>query len=189
MRLAFGPIPENRSFLEADPSWRPIREPSAFWAQIVSLPLGGVAALVVVVLILVFSRHLVGYPGWWTVPALLLLFPIHEAIHLLFHPRQGRSPHSIAGFWPKLFIFYAHWDSSWSKPRFAACLGAPLLSISFLPLLLTSIWGLGGPTVACVMIANAAASGVDLLGILLILQVPSRALVQNAGWKTYWKPR
>jgi hypothetical protein len=187
MRLHIGPIPEDRGFLDQDPAWRAIKEPSAFWAQVISLPLGALATGALVVLILMSAPHLVGFPSLWTLLALVALFPVHEVVHLLFHPRQGRSEDSLAGFWPRTFLFYAHWCASWPKRRFLACSLGPFLLLSVVPTVIAGITGLGGPTLGWFIVLNAMASSVDLLGSLLLLQVPSAAHVRNAGWKTYWK--
>ena len=121
MKFHVGLIPEDQSFL-VDQAWRPLKEPSPVLAQVLSLPVAVAAAGAIFALILLTSGHLAGLPTLWLLPVIAILFPLHELVHLLFHPLQGRSPQSLAGFWPKMLLFYAHWPAAWSKRKFVRCL-------------------------------------------------------------------
>ena len=197
MRLHLGAIPQSRDFT-GDPGWRPIREPNPVLMQVFAVPVGFAAAFVVGwCWYLIFTR-LGPLPSRLTLPPsiLLLSFPyivvIHELIHASLHPEHGRSHSSILGFWPSRLLFYAHFDGTLSRNRFLAILVAPFLVISILPLLVAVVSPLD-PTRGLLAIAwcstlNALMACGDLLGLGVVgLQVPRAALVQNHGWRTYWR--
>jgi hypothetical protein len=123
--------------------------------------------------------------------SLVGLFALHEAIHALLHPGQGASKLSVLGISLKPFLLYASYLGTLGRDRFAAILVAPFLLLSALPATLFAagfFWGEVSPLRAVLSVANAAASGVDLLGVALLLsQVPRGAVLQNDGWQTFWR--
>jgi hypothetical protein len=129
--------------------------------------------------------------------ALVLSFPalvvVHELLHAVVHPGWGLSHRTILGAWPARLLFYAHYSGPLSRNRFLCVFAMPFLIITVLPLGLAAC-GLKLPDLMTWAVAwgstlNALAAGGDYFGILLIsLQVPRAAIVQNQGWRTYWKP-
>jgi hypothetical protein len=129
--------------------------------------------------------------------AMVLSFPalivVHELLHAVVHPGWGLSDGTILGAWPKRLLFYAHYSGPLSHNRFLCVFAMPFLIMTVLPLGLAAC-GLKLPdlmrwAVAWGSTLNALAAGGDYFGILLIsLQVPQTAIVQNQSWRTYWKP-
>jgi Putative zincin peptidase len=130
------------------------------------------------------------------VALILLSFPlmivVHELLHAVAQPRFGSSDATLIGVWPSRLLFYAHYSGPLSRDRFLGVFVLPFLVMSVLPLLLAAGGAL--PTVLVFPAAwcstwNAFFCCGDLLGGGLILsQVPRTAIVQNSGWRTYWKP-
>ncbi|MFO0898325.1 MAG: DUF3267 domain-containing protein [Pirellulales bacterium] len=131
-----------------------------------------------------------------------------DARHGSFVPGLGRGPRTapcrgasrLGNFacdrhraWPSRLLFYAHYCGPLSRDRFLAVLVMPLLVITGLPLLLAALGWLPAwstPVLASFSIWNALFACGDMVGLLLILaQIPRRAIVQNQGWRTYWKPQ
>ena len=142
------------------------------------------------------SVHFEGRYAILFLVSLLLSFPalivVHELLHAVVHPRFGRSPATIIGAWPSRLLFYAHYSGPLTRDRFLAVFAMPFLIITVLPLGLAAT-GLLPP--ALVMAAawfstwNAFFACGDYFGLALILaQVPRASIVQNQGWRTYWKP-
>jgi hypothetical protein len=197
MRFHLGAIPED---FEPDGSWRPIHEPNPIVMQFFAVPIGlGVALFVgycwhwLGVLTTVHFRA--GHAAFFLV-ALLLSFPaliiVHELLHAVVHPRCGRSPATIIGAWPSRGLFYAHYCGPLTRDRFLAVFAMPFLIITVLPILVSAT-GLLPPRLAMAAAWfstwNALFACADYLGIaLVLLQIPRAAIVQNRGWRTYWKP-
>jgi hypothetical protein len=123
--------------------------------------------------------------------ALVGLFAVHEAVHALLHPGYGVTNQTVVGASFRPLLLYAAYVGTMSRNRYAAMLLAPFLVLSVLPMSLCAV-GLASdlftPMVAALTVANAASSGVDLLGTTLLLsQVPRHAVLQNDGWQTYWR--
>jgi hypothetical protein len=113
---------------------------------------------------------------------------VHELIHTLAHPYNGRSDNTILGFWPSKMVFYAHYNGVLSRQRFITILVVPFIVISIPPLLLCIFFSIDSFFLMFVSVFNALCSCVDLLGvILLFLQVPSAAVTRNKAWKTYYR--
>ena len=118
---------------------------------------------------------------------LALLIAVHEALHALAHPSFGLSRRSVIGFWPSRLLFYAHYEDCLSRNRLIFIFLLPTLVLSFLPLLLATTLDIRSGWLLFISCLNALLAGVDILGVLLlIVQVPASATVQNEGYKTYW---
>jgi hypothetical protein len=198
MRFHLGPVPDE---FTPDSSWRPIREPGPVVMQFFALPLGlGMAALIV------YCWHRVGAPAsvhfegrhaGLLLAAVVLSFPalivVHELLHALVHPGGGLAPTTIIGAWPKRLLFYAHYSGPLTRNRFLLVFAMPFLILTVLPLALAA--GVELPAGWLMWAAwfstwNALFACGDYIGLALILfQIPRDAIVQNQGWRTYWKPR
>jgi hypothetical protein len=136
---------------------------------------------------------LTGGAAFYAIPLLVVLVVVHEAIHLVAHPRSGVTSSSVVGASAKPFMFYAAYLGPMSRNRMVFVLAAPFLVLSVLPLVVlgcTSPSVPHLPTVALLGVVNAAMACVDLYGVALLLwQVPGGATVQNDGWSTYWSER
>jgi hypothetical protein len=203
MRFQFGEVPPNPHFDPSRGGWRKIREPGLGWYYVFGLPL---AAFTVGCLLVAIdgagdtSPQIVVRPGDLSlgrvvVGALVVaggfvaLILVHEGIHLLAHPDNGRTPNSVVGVWLSRGVIYAHYDGEISRNRFVLMVALPFLLLSVLPVAL--FWAVGRVYLwlAAVALVNGIASCFDLLVIGICLsQVPGRAVLRNHGWDTYWRP-
>ena len=190
MRFQLGAIPNSPDFVP-DGSWRPLRQaPAPMIENLLALPIGLVAAGIVVALWFLVTPLRDITPAL-SLPAYLLLIAgfvvVHEFIHALVHPMAGLSPRSIMGFWAALG-FYAHYDGEMSRNRLVACLLMPLLLISIVPLLVSAVTQVTSGWVAFVSALNALGACVDiLLAGSLLFQVPATAIVRFKSWRIYWR--
>ena len=189
MRFHLGPIPSSPDFVP-DASWRSLRAPPPWLGGLLALPIGVVAAVVVVMLwLLVMPLRDIAS----AVSLLVLLFSfagiivVHELIHALVHPMAGRSPHSILGFWPSVG-FYANYDGEMSRNRLVTIMLMPLLIISIVPLLVSAVTQVASGWVAFVSAFNAFLSCADMLDAGVVLfQIPANRSVRFHGWRIYWR--
>ncbi|MBI5686846.1 MAG: DUF3267 domain-containing protein [Verrucomicrobia bacterium] len=207
MQIHWGAIPAAVDFQPEAEGWNPIREPSPVLMQFIALPLGVVmVGLLVTVLHFIAPRGLCGN-GTIVIPpsevsvafagaliVLVLLIPVHEMIHALIHPAQGRTDKTMIGIWPSRLLFYAHYEGVLSRGRFLAVFAAPFIVLSLCPIpliALMSAWGKCSAIEMCLTalsLINGLSSAGDALGMMLIAsQVPTTANVRNRGWRTYWK--
>jgi hypothetical protein len=192
MRFHFGAIPGSPDFVP-DASWRLLRQaPSPMLENLLALPIGVVAAVIVAALWFLVTP-LRDITPTMSLPASLLTFAgfvvVHELIHALVHPMAGLSRHSILGFWAWLG-FYAHYDGEMSRNRLVACLLMPLLIISLVPLLVSAVTQASSGWVAFVSALNALGACVDmLLAGSVLFQIPATAIVRFKSWRIYWRER
>jgi Putative zincin peptidase len=158
--------------------------------QCFALPLGiatGSALVMLWIHLTPVAKTPVAYPAL-LVGTMLAIFPVHELLHALVHPRMGMSRNTILGLWLSRQLFYAHYTGELSRNRFIAILGMPLLVISAVPLLTAALIGHASVTVAFASCFNALAAGGDLFAVcILLFQVPRTAMIPNKGYRTYWK--
>jgi hypothetical protein len=198
MRFCCGKIPEEVGFDPAKQGWTPIKEPSPWVAQLCALPIG----FIVVIGLWFCWKPAFSYASddsstfaaifENSISFALLIFGgtiiIHELIHAAAHPLSGLSPKTILGVWPAKLLFYAHYEGTLSRNRFALILFAPFAALSLLPLLVCAGLGFFLPILFLVSIFSGVSACVDLLGTILILwQLPSCAVVRNLGWRTYYR--
>jgi hypothetical protein len=197
MRFHVGPIPIE---FTPDETWRPLKEPNPVLLQFFAVPVGMAVAAAVgycwTRLGLPLSATIDSKQAPWALAGALLSFPlvivVHELLHALVAPSWGRERATIIGVWPSHLLFYAHYSGALTRNRFLVIFATPFLVISILPLVLAALIPI--PPVALSIAAwfsiwNALFACGDWIGFFLVLaQVPKLALVQNEGWKTFWKP-
>ncbi len=193
MRFHLGAIPSSPDFVP-DASWRSLRQPPSPWLRnLLALPIGVVAAVVVAVLWFLVTPLRDITPAM-SLPTLLLSFAglvvLHELIHALAHPMAGHSPHSIVGFDPSPASggFYGHYCGEMSRNRFLAILLTPLFIITIVPLLVSAVTQVSSGWVAFVSVFNAFLACADmLLASLVLFQIPATGVVRQQSWRTYWR--
>lgn len=189
MKLHIGPVPLNERFRPEQDGWRPLREPTPVLMQFLAAPIGLVTgvALAAASGLLGFFNSPLDEPAWLLV-VVVGTIPVHEVVHMLVHPRQGRSADSILGVWPSMLLFYAHYDHVLTRNRLLLILAMPFLVLSVAPLPLCWLLGFDALWVAVLAIWNGVCSCGDLLGVLIIgWQLPRTAVVRNQGYYTWWK--
>ena len=192
MRFRLGAIPESPDFTP-DQTWRPLREPGPWLMQLFAIPLG-IASFAGIGLLWLratpLNLKLLATPGFPSqgLMSFIPLIVVHELIHAAVHPQCGRSEATILGLWPSRLLFYAHYDGELTRNRFVNILAMPTIIVTVVPLVVAIMTNRSHALVAWVSTWNALFSCGDLFGILLLLfQVPSRAICRNQGWRTYWK--
>jgi hypothetical protein len=194
MRFITGPIPDDDAFRPEEQGWVALREPSAWMAQLLALPiaLGTGAALLVVWAAIagpVWSEYGPVALGLF-LPAFLVMVPVHEAVHLVLHPRLGGSPSSAIGFWPKKLMVYAYYEGELPKHRFLLILAGPLVALTVVPVILGALFSVAHPVLVAFTLANGVGACLDLLGLVLLgTQVPAGAVVRNKGYRSWWRLR
>ena len=186
MRLHLGPIPDSPGFAP-DGSWQLMREPSPWVMQVLALPVGIVLSIALTVLW--FSLTPLGQApppsAWGLFGALVVMVPVHEALHIAVHPRTG---HSILGFWPSRLLVYTHYHAELRCQRFIAILLTPLAVISLLPLALSAASATSSAALAFASVSNGLFAAGDLFAAGLVAwQVPRTATMRNKGWRVYWQ--
>lgn len=191
MKFHFGKIPDAVDFSPEKENWTPLKEPTPWLVQLLALPIG----LALAALFLHLWVHLAPATSHNLATVLNNIFIgipftviIHELIHTLAHPQNGRSSNTILGFWPSKMIFYAHYGGILTKQRFITILVLPFIFISILPLILCIFFSIDSYFLMFVSVFNTIGSCVDLLGVIIIFfQVPSTAIMRNKVWKTYYR--
>ena len=196
MRFHYGPPPEDPQFQPLAQGWHSIREPGPVLVQVLAIPVAVLAFLGLGVAITQISGSS-PFPLILSVEALLWfigLVPLHEMLHLLAHPDFGFSHRSVVGAWLSRLLFYAVYLGPMRRARFLTALAAPFVVLSLAPLLVMALGRaipLSGESLhhlALLSLVNGVASAGDLVGLALVgLQVPRGAILQDKGWKTYWK--
>jgi hypothetical protein len=204
MRFCIGVPRPNGDFQPEREGWTKFREPAMLVFWLYALPVAAVTLVGLLVAIgsvgdpsakIVIKTGDVTIPqialvAFLTVLAFFAVLVAHEAVHLLMHPKQGRSRDSVVGVWPRGFVFYASYDNEISRNRFLVMGAAPFVLLSVCPVLLFWMTGKVVLWLAFVALVNGIGSSFDLLVIGMVLaQAPSKALIRNKGWDTYWKPR
>jgi len=190
MKLIFGKPPENSNFDPQLEGWAPIKEPSPWIAQLIGIAVGAL----ITVLLGVFwhlatpMRNFKIELGLLTLLSLVGIVVFHELIHAIFQPGYGITSNTYLGFWPSKLLFYAHYNSVLSKQRFMIVLIAPFILLSIIPLVFCVFFQYSSTLMCAISLFNAFLACVDVFGFILIyFTVPSGSVVQNKGWKTYYK--
>jgi hypothetical protein len=189
MKFNLGRIPENPDFRPKEQGWAALREPGVAGLFAVAIPVGIVLFfLTVLMLFLAIGREATEFRLLLLVVSIFAFMPVHEAAHLLALPRAGFSPKTIVGFWPAAMGFYVYYDGVLTRRRYLLVSVSPYLWLCVLPVLVCVVFDIYHPVFTYLALANAAAAGADVSGfVLVVTQVPRKALVRNHGVRTWWK--
>ena len=127
--------------------------------------------------------------------ALLVYVPLHELLHLVWHPRLGLSNQSVLVIWPTKLRFGVYYEGCMSRTRWLLMRIAPFVVLSLVPAGLSAIFQ-NVPfnhTIKTffevLLVVNGVGSGGDVIAMILVLfQVPPSALLCFRGGRAYWKP-
>ncbi|MCP4541735.1 MAG: DUF3267 domain-containing protein [Chloroflexi bacterium] len=191
MKIQLGAVPKNASFDPKVERWADIREPGPCLIQILAIP---VAAAILILLggllYLVWPSGSVTVSTAFIVILALMSIPVHELLHAVCMPGGLRSPNTIIGIWPARLVFYAHYQGEMSRDQFLIVFLAPFLVLSLVPIVIIILFQWPSLELAILSLLNGILASGDIIGILLIgLQIPRSAVVQNHGWRTFWKLR
>jgi hypothetical protein len=124
----------------------------------------------------------------------LLVVFLHEVLHTVFMPDWGRSARSLIAVWPEKMLFYAIYMGPLPRNQLLLVFLTPLLALTGLPLVLLAILAQFPGTLtaqgwlATLALVNGVGACGDIIAIFLVsLQIPANAMVQNRGWRSYWK--
>ena len=203
MKLHYGRVPETVDFQPDQEGWHEIRGPGQIVMQIVAFPVGVLIFLVIGGLLSLFwpqeltLNKIVSAGAFLLRPLVVIiifLVPVHELIHALFHPAFGTSDQTIIGLWLRKWLFYAYYQGPMSRNRLLMVYAGPFIVLSLLPLgmlalfkslLLTTDWAIG---LALLSLLGGVIAACDFVGfILIMIQVPSSAIVRSKGWGIYWR--
>ena len=189
LQFRVGPVPDNPDFDPIAEGWQRIREPGPVLVQIIGLPVGLlVCASLVGLLYLLWPGGSPTLSTWLTLVLLGGMIPAHELIHALTYPGGLSSSQTIIGLWPSRVVAYAHYEGETSRNRLLLVFITPFVGLSLLPIILLATVGWPSFELALLAILNGAASAGDLMSLFIIgQQIPSRAVVRNKGWRTYWR--
>ncbi len=216
MRFHLGAPPLNDNFQPEEDDWTPLREPSPLMINVLAIPFGVFAAILLALGwaagVDSFAPQLgidpagtgLGQPAYAAVlfvalvMSLLGIIAAHELIHGLGYPYFGLTRSTVLGVWPSKLLFYAGYLKSLRRDRWLIVYLLPFLVLSVVPLIVYRMWGINAASqprseqvwawLYFLSLLNGLFSGGDLLYVLLILlQIPRRAVLQNQGWSTWWK--
>jgi len=203
MRFGVGPVLPDDSFNPDSGEWIRFREPGdrSFMATGI---VTGIVIAVILGKVLTWidpegSRFSTGQAGP-TLPfilgigaasigGILTLIAVHEVLHLIIHPGQGRSRQSVLGVLPRYLVFYASYTGEMSRTRYLFILAFPFLVLTVFPVAVFAFTAEVNIVIGLVAITNGLGSGVDLIMATLVFrQLPMRSLLRFHGWELYWKP-
>ena len=120
---------------------------------------------------------------------IILIVPIHEFLHAVIFKGGLTSKRVVFGFYPKVFGFYAYYNGKITRHRYIIIAVFPFLMLTVIPLMVVTLFQVECKYLVEVIFASGMGSGMDILGIIIILrQVPRQSVLISSGMKTYWKP-
>ena len=201
MRFHLGEIPEDDTFNPEKEGWIRLREPSAGMLMFAAVPLGiAMAAAVVSIWYFIMNASPLGEAGngfsfTITLPILLVCIVIligfgllHELLHAVPILLTRSWDDLLIGFWPRHLSAYFATFAPVSRNLQLASGALPLFALTLLPMLLAVGFSSNSPWLVVLSSLNAAASGADLIILVLYAQrIPNNAVVRNQGYSTWWK--
>ena len=136
-------------------------------------------------------------PVAWGAAALAMLsfIPLHELLHLIWHPQSGRSERSILVIWPTKLLFGVYYEGCMSRTRWMLMRIAPFVFLSILPAVFIAIFQyvafshMSKTYLEVLMLLNTVGSGADVAAIFVVAsRVPRSASLCFRGGKAYWRP-
>ncbi len=206
MRVHLGNIPEISPFDPEAEGLHSIRSPRAAMSHLLASMTGLFLLIVPITAIcLVLSIFAIPNPdvppqynppiAWGAVAAALLLYiPLHELLHLLWHPQSGRSDQSILVIWPAKLLFGVYYEGCMTRARWMLMRIAPFLFLSAIPAAVIAVFQYVAFTHASrtflevLLCVNGVGSGADVAAMVIVMtQVPRSASLCFRGGKAYWR--
>ncbi len=167
---------------------------ATFTGFLLILPLAGICLLLSLVAIpgTPIPPQPVDWPAAFT--AIICYIPLHELLHLVWHPRFGASDQSFLVIWPTRLQFGVYYEGCMSRARWLVMRLAPLVLLSLIPVMYDAIFqyvAFTKPTktfLDVVILLNCVGSGADVAACFVVLsQVPRSALLCFRRGRAYWK--
>jgi hypothetical protein len=206
MRVLLGGVPEIPDFDPEAAGLHKIGGPSAAISQLLA-SLVGLFLLVVPIagLCLILSTIAIRNPdidpnyippvAWgMVILGIFTYVPLHELLHLMWHPRFGTSDQSILLVWPTKLLFGVYYEGCMSRTRWLIMRLAPFAFLSVLPAVFIAIFQyvafshMSKTYIEVLMVLNTVGSGADVAAVYLVAsQVPHSARLCFRGGKAYWQ--
>lgn len=125
--------------------------------------------------------------------ALVCYIPLHELLHLLWHPDPWSFDQSVLVIWPAKLQFGVYFEGDMSRRRWLVMRAAPFVALSLLPVAILGVtqngaFDLGVKTFLWVLfVVNTVGSGADVAAMWIVVrQVPRTAWICFRGGRAYW---
>jgi hypothetical protein len=126
--------------------------------------------------------------------ALILSVPIHECLHMIWHPGHGLSSQTVLVMWPEKLRFGVYYEGCMPLRRWMMMRLSPLLFLSVLPTLVLTISHYLPVSMALLiflqvlMLVNGLGSGGDIVAVMAVLrQVPQNSEICFVQGLAYWR--
>ncbi|MFO1311059.1 MAG: DUF3267 domain-containing protein [Burkholderiales bacterium] len=172
-----------------DAAWRQVQDLHSGVAQAVALVVGATLCATTFVLwvrLVPFHPVRTGY-GTLLIAAAIVIF-MHELAHIVAFVAGRPRGADIEIVWrhrrPSL-----QYRGAVSRTRYLVVLAAPLVAVSFFPILASVALSLRSGDLVLVSMLNALVSGTDAVAAaVVLLQVPPGAFLQRRGPCVIWRP-
>ena len=176
--------------------WRKLKEPKSLMGQVaLSIPFMIINFIISQLIIGIFMNEIsvtiedtedLKYAYLIILAISIVLIVVHELIHLLFIPNFIKSDNTYIGF--TYFGGYVYTTEALTKYRLCLIYMAPFVFLSIILNAISGALGLYNIPLIAFIIFNSIGSGVDILGLtLVLLQVPKDAYLTMNVMRTYWK--
>ena len=189
MRWVVGPIPPSKVLDAEQQGWRPLSEPNVLvftlQAAFLSIPFCVMAYLAACQLKPYVKCH--PYLPVALLVSMLCLVFVHELLHVLGYPLRSR--HLVIVFWPQsLFPPFPIYDAPLPRNRILFMLSFPFIILAVILIIVMALshspWRDLG--LFLLFLHVIICTGDFFTFTRIFRQVPPKAFVHNAGWKTYW---
>jgi hypothetical protein len=113
---------------------------------------------------------------------IIIILPLHEAIHLLFLPNPNKA---IIGLSIKHAVFYIKYSEEISKLRFLLVSISPFIFLSIFPIFFLLYFK--SKYIVSVILLNTLISGIDFYTFFLINKLPPKINLLMAGNNLYYR--
>lgn len=205
MRVRFGNIPKINDFRPEAEGLQDIRG----FKESTGIILAGLTGCLllffpILVLSMILSYFAIQNPSSspqdqpvpWGVAALgvLLFIPLHELLHLVWHPGFLKTDQSILVIWPKKLRFGVYYEGDMSRTRWLLMRFSPFLFLSLVPAVALALLQNININEALstwfyvIMILSGVGSGGDIVAMLLVMrQVPPSGMMCFRSGRAFWK--
>ena len=190
MLLRLGPPPSSLTDADlASGDWRRLAQLPVWALQLLSLPVGGIAAfLCLAAWVLLTPPFEFTFAPTEQIAGLLVLVVVAGLLlQLSAYPGLGLTRASVLGFWPSRMTPYTACLRWLGREQFIACLLLPLAGLSVLPLMIASTLHISPGWLVFGSCASAAIFSTNLIVAVSALRLPHGSVVASQGLQVFWK--